>query len=67
MPKESARDLNATTELPEVLAEREACANLLELTNSEIRLMAGEISPDEMRTIQAILSWRVRIIRARKT
>ncbi len=67
MIKESARDLNAASEMPEVLHEREACAKLLELTNSEIRLIAGEISQDEMRTVQAILGWRARIIRARKT
>ena len=67
MPNESRPVLNVSTELPEILAEREACAQLLELTNSEIRLMAGEIEPDEMRTIQAILAWRARIIRARKT
>jgi hypothetical protein len=49
-----------------VIAEREACAKLLELSGSEIRLAAGEVTPDEMRVIQAILSWRARAIRARE-
>lgn len=50
-----------------VAAEREACANLLRLSNSEIRLMAGEIEPSEMRTIQAILAGLARSIRSRGT
>lgn len=34
---------------------RAACAAQLELTPSEIRLMAGEMSAQEMRTVQAVL------------
>ena len=67
MTNESKLTSSATGELPQVLEEREACAKMLELSNSEIRLMSGEISPDEMRTVQAILAWRARAIRARKT
>lgn len=48
---------------PAVLAERERCAALLELTPSQIRLMAGEMSAQEMRTVQAVLSDRARAIR----
>jgi hypothetical protein len=55
----------STGELPEVLAEREACAQLLELTNAELRLAASEISAEEMRTIQAILAWLGRRMRDR--
>ncbi len=49
---------------PMVLAERERCAALLELTPSQIRLMAGEMSAQEMRTVQAVLANRARAIRS---
>lgn len=56
---------DGTGELPGVIAEREACARLLELANSELRLAAGEIAPEEMRTVQAILAWSARRVRSR--
>lgn len=34
---------------------REDCTRLLEVTPSEVRLMAGEMSAQEMRTVQAVL------------
>jgi hypothetical protein len=37
---------------------------LLEMTNSELRLLAGELSNDEVRAIQAVLKSRQRAIRA---
>ena len=46
-----------------VLEERERCANLLELSPSQIRLMAGEMSAQEMRTVLAVLANRVLAIR----
>lgn len=36
--------------------EREACASLLTLTPAEVRLMAGELTAQEMRTVQAVLA-----------
>lgn len=35
--------------------ERQRCLDILTLTPSEIRLMAGEMTAQEMRTVQAIL------------
>lgn len=35
--------------------ERQRCADKLTLTKSEIRLMAGEMTAQEMRTVQAVL------------
>ena len=35
--------------------ERQRCANKLNLTKSEIRLMCGEMTAQEMRTVQAVL------------
>lgn len=43
---------------------REDCARLLELTASEVRLMAGEMAAQEMRTVQAVLGGLRRRIRA---
>jgi hypothetical protein len=48
-----------------IKAETEACARLLELKNAEIRLMAGEMSSQEMRTVQAVLTNRATILRHR--
>ena len=42
MPNESWPGPNTASELPEMLTEREACAKLLEFTNSGVRLVAGE-------------------------
>ena len=36
--------------------ERQRCANKLVLTKSEIRLMCGEMTAQEMRTVQAVLT-----------
>ena len=51
MPNESWPGPDTASELPEMLTEREACAKLLEFTNSGVRLVAGEISPD-VRTVR---------------
>ena len=45
--------------------EREACAQMLVMKNDQIRLLAGEMTSEEMRTVQAILSYLARAIRAR--
>lgn len=39
-----------------VAATREECARHLELTRSDIRLLAGEMTAQEMRTVMAVLS-----------
>ena len=36
--------------------ERERCANLLDLRPDDVRLMAGEMTPQEMRTVMAVLA-----------
>ena len=46
-----------------VAAERESCARLLELRASELLLLAGEMTAQELRTVQAVLSQRARAIR----
>lgn len=38
-----------------IAVEREACASKLNLTRSEVSLMAGELSASEWRTIAAVL------------
>ncbi len=38
------------------VASSEACASALELSPSQIRLMAGELTAQEMRTVQAVLN-----------
>jgi hypothetical protein len=45
--------------------EREACAKALELTNSELKLIAGEMTAQELRTVRAVLFQRAAVIRAR--
>lgn len=45
--------------------EREACAKLLELSTSELLLMAGEITAQELRTVKAVLSCLAARIRAK--
>ena len=37
------------------IAEREACANMLNLTRSDVQLMAGEMTAQEWRTMEAVL------------
>lgn len=36
-------------------AERERCAKMLDLTDSELLLMAGEMTAQELRTVKAVL------------
>lgn len=48
-----------------VAAETEACAKMLEMKNDELRLLAGEINPDEMLTVQAVMANRAVVIRRR--
>jgi len=47
----------------EVQEERERCAKLLELSPSQIRLIAGELTAQEMRTVLAVLENRAQAIR----
>lgn len=46
-------------------AEREACAQLCELTKAEILLRAGEMDAQELRTVSAVLAGRASAIRNR--
>ncbi len=39
-------------------------AAMLDMTNQKIRLHAGELSPNEMRAVQAVLAWKRREILA---
>lgn len=39
-----------------------AASAMLSITPDEIRLACGEISPEEMRTILAVLEWRRKAI-----
>lgn len=48
-----------------VVSEREACAQLLELSTKEILLMAGEMPAQELRTVKAVLTNRAAAIRGR--
>lgn len=47
-------------------AEREKCAAALEITSDEIRLHAGEMTAQEMRSVLAVLMWRAAAIRRGK-
>lgn len=38
-------------------------AKALEISNSEIRLHAGEMTAGEMRAVQAVLAWKAREFR----
>ena len=38
-----------------ILAEREACTNALNLSRSDVQLMAGEMTAQEWRTVSAVL------------
>lgn len=44
-------------------AERERAAKLLDVSASEIRLHAGEMSAQEMQSVRAVLAWMQRTIR----
>lgn len=39
-----------------------AASAMLGVTDSEIRLAAGELSSDEMLAVKAVLAWRMRAI-----
>ena len=57
---------NSLPEIAEAVSdEREICASLLELRDSELLLMAGEMTAQELRTVQAVLEQLARTIRAR--
>ena len=57
---------NSQPEIAEAVSdEREACATLLELRDSELLLMAGEMTAQELRTVQAVLNNRASVIRTR--
>jgi hypothetical protein len=43
--------------------EREACAKALEMPNSQLLLMGGEMTAQELRTVQAVLTNRATVIR----
>lgn len=45
--------------------EREACARMLELRDSELLLMAGEMTAQELRTVKAVLAQLADAIRMR--
>lgn len=45
--------------------EREACARMLELRDTELLLMAGEMTAQELRTVKAVLAQRADAIRMR--
>lgn len=46
-----------------IFAERERCAKLLELSNQELLLLAGEMTANEIRTVKAVLANRATAIR----
>jgi len=57
---------NSIPDIAEAVSdERETCARLLELRDSELLLMAGEMTAQELRTVQAVLAQRARTIRMR--
>jgi hypothetical protein len=45
-------------------AQLERCASAMELSRSQILLMAGEMTAQEMRSVQAVLTNRARVIRS---
>ena len=44
--------------------EREACAKMCEPTTAELLLLAGEMTPSELRTARAVLMWLARRMRS---
>lgn len=46
-----------------IVAERERCAKLLELSNQELLLLAGEMTANELLTVKAVLANRAKAIR----
>jgi hypothetical protein len=49
-----------------IAIECESCAQMLELSNSELLLMVGEMTAQEMRTVKAVLAQRANAIRSQK-
>jgi len=47
-----------------ITAETERCASMLSLSADEIRLIAGEMTAQEMRTVQAVLAQRAMLMRS---
>lgn len=58
------RELQSRRAAPERAAVIEECAGLLDLTGQQIRLIAGEMGAQEMRTVRAMLNNRASILRA---
>jgi hypothetical protein len=48
-----------------IATERESCAEKLELSRSELLLLAGEMTAQELRTVLAVLTNRAAVIRRR--
>ncbi|WP_428491636.1 hypothetical protein [Rhodopila sp.] len=40
-----------------------AASMMLDVSEQDIRLAAGELTPDEMRAVKAVLAWRKAMIR----
>lgn len=59
------QSMDKMSDIPNVLAERETCARMLELSNSELCLIAGEMTAQELRTVKAVLAQRANAIRMR--
>lgn len=49
----------------QVAAETEACAKLMELKRADLLLLGGEMTAQEIRTVQAVLANRAAVIRWR--
>jgi hypothetical protein len=47
-----------------VAQRTEECAKLLEMTSSELLLLGGEMTAQELRTVKAVLAERARRIRS---
>ena len=45
--------------------ERTACANLMKIKRADLLLMGGEMTAQEIRTVQAVLTNRATVIRRR--
>lgn len=63
--KEGYAWLEPLVSIEEISAENEACAQMLEISTSEILLMAGEMTAQELRTVKAVLAQRAAAIRRR--
>ena len=59
MMMDAWRRANTTDDIADAVAmEREACARMLDLRDSELLLMAGEMTAQELRTVKAVLKNR---------